>query len=383
MKTAFSLSLLSGLGVLSASGLPCLAQATPAPAPTTRKIRAASPVANQVTVAFSVSASIGASATGEAGAYLPSSASVSPQEKNYYVALNASLVVPSDMDESLLPTTIRLQARRFRNETSPTGQVQRNYMGETRDDLPVLHRFANPTANQYSRTYTYGTFEPDNHENQEQGEARRATSDWNVSQVKGRWELRVHPDDGPSNTVDVKINKRTQIVTIAESWVNYYQYRRANAPDETEFNDWSSKEHPDGLFTHCFSFVSYIYGRCGLNIPGDDGKGVLAIATALDDNPGSLRFYWTPRTPPFPADDPGHIAIIANSLLGFPKRIDNNGRPAADDGSIGPTWRPLDQGVGDVYDVYAGPDSIRPPVSRTLAGETNPSISLLQELDAE
>ena len=357
MKTT-SLSLLT-LGLLSASGLPCLAQATPSPSPATRKIRAASPVANQVTVAFSVSASIGASATGEAGAYLPSSASVSPQEKNYYVALNASLVVPSDMDESLLPTTIRLQARRFRNVTSPTGAVLRTYTGDTLDLAPLQLYISAPGPGQNYRSYFYSRYPPSPYNSVEEADAARVANDWNVSQVKGRWELRVHPDDGPSNAVDVKIDKRGQIFNLAKSYADYEQYALAGS----------------AAYNACDGFVNnYIYGPLGLT-----GIGLDFSSGVTDDGEGALRFFqnksgYALETPPFTGAY--HVAIQGASRIFGRQQVDNNWGNTG----VGPTVREFDFGTG----IPSSPTAFywNNAVSKAPAGST-PGLSILQELDGQ
>ena len=297
--------------------------------------------------------------------------------------------------------TIRLQARRFRNQLSPTGQVQRSYTGDTLDLASLQLYISAPGPGQNYRSYFYSRYPPSPYNSVEEADAARVANDWNVSQVKGRWELRVHPDDGPSNTVDVKIDKRGQVTGAAIAWANYYQYKQANADSQAELDEWSSINHPDGLWDYCFSFANYVYDQHGLEGLGTTGPAAFGAASALDDGPGSLRFYWSKIPVPTAPNDPGHIGIIGpNTLLGYGTRIDNNGKPdrltygLSIDGVLnpqrfnGPLWRAKDEGVGDAY-FSAAQNAARKPISKTLPasrGGTMPNgnlKSLLQELDEE
>ena len=271
------------------------------------KAKAGAPELGQIPVIFSVSTSGDGSALGGSGDYLPSGASVSPQDKNYYVTLTASVTVPLDVNASFLPDSLHLKARRVRNQLLPTGAQQRFYTGDELGNLPVLNRLPNTTENQYGRTYTYSTFEQNNHEDLEQHEARRVSSDWNVSKVLGRWELRVRPEDGASNAVDVKIDKRTQIINTALDWATYWPNRPESSKKYGEIGDgqggterilneavYIDSNTGEELFTQCHSFAGYVYNRHGLYdaYGGDVACSSLpSAATADDSGSGSLRFF--------------------------------------------------------------------------------------------
>ena len=167
--------------------------------------------------------------------------------------------------------------------------------------------------------------------------------------------------------VEFKIDKRSQIVDYAMEWPTYWTDQ-----------GWTGPNHPNRLFNRCFDFANHIYGRQGLTIPGDDGSTMFPAASVPDDGKGSLRFFWSEEDVRWGrVNDPAHVGILG----GNNDRIDNNGYPAPN-GAAGPTWRSKDAGVGDIPGYVTGPPQYEPR-SQTLRGVTNPSLSLLQELDAE
>ena len=389
-----SSSLLSGLllGALCLGANATIAGAQPVPKDRV-KVKAPAPELGQIPVVFSVSTSGDASALGSSGDYLPSGADVDPQTKGYYIEVKASVTLPATVNASVLPNTIQIQARRILYQTTPAGVRTKFYTGDTVDFITLQQSKSAPSG-QNQRIYFYERYPPTPYNSIEELETARVENDWNVSKVMGRWEVRVHPNDGPSNLVEVKINKRAQITSTALDWTNYYQYKQANAASQAEFDTWNTTTHPDRLWSHCFSFSSYVYERQGLTIPNNDGTGMFGAASAPDDAPGSLRFFWTNEAIPKAASDPGHVGVIGpNTTLGYGTRIDNNGKPDLTwrtygfDGSYtdhsfnGPLWRAKDEGVGATYFDNTHPTLF--PKSQTLPGQRNPTISLLQELDGE
>jgi hypothetical protein len=205
------------------------------------------------------------------------------------------------------------------------------------------------------------------HDELHQEENRIAGSlDWKVSQLKGRWRLRVDPNLGECNKPEFKVDKRGQIVGYASDWASWFQ-------DNKQLGITA----PGGLFNLCFPFASHVYGKTGLSLATGDGTATFGAASAPDGGNGALRFFWTNQNPPSGVGDPGHVGIIS----GPDARIDNNGSPADAENFNGPTVRGLDDGMGDAY--FGGDHPTLFSKSQTLPGQVNPAISILQELDAE
>ena len=219
------------------------------------------------------------------------------------------------------------------------------------------------------------------------------SADLNIDDWKGRWQFYI--EGFIKHGVELKIDKRSQLVNYGLDWVNYYDYRRANAKTQAELDEWSSIHQPNNTnpspktWSNCFTFAGHVYNRMGLTIAGNDGADMFPAASAVDEAPGSLRFFWSDVAVANSwTTDPSHVGLIGpNTFLGYGTRVDNNGAPPAADAYAGPTWRGLDDGVGDAY--VAGPTGYEPK-SQTLPatrGGINPitkkTESLLQELDAE
>lgn len=81
-------------------------------------------------------------------------------------------------------------------------------------------------------------------------------TDWIVTQEKGRWDVKIEPKHD-SNTVQFKIDKREQIVQVAESWVN------ANRNNML-----------------CNAFVGHVYNHVGINV---DGSSVTSVWTSTQE----------------------------------------------------------------------------------------------------
>ena len=203
----------------------------------------------------------------------------------------------------------------------------------------------------------------------EELETARVENDWNVSKVKGRWEVRIHPDDGPSNLVEVKINKRAQLVNYGRDWVNFWSNRPTNSydPDPVKKSVYHSKGQD--LFVDCVSFVQHIYDHHGLT--GD--------RTAPDSGAGSARTFI------------GHVGLISGNGT-----IINNNNPQYT--QMTTLQSVLEQlfGVGYQPPPYwgvtedsmafepplpsIGPTDLTVPDDRVT---TNPPTSLLKSLDDE
>ena len=377
-----SSSLLSGLllGALCLGANVTIAGAQPVPKDRV-KVKAPAPELGQIPVVFSVSTSGDASALGSSGDYLPSGADVDPQTKGYYIEVKASVTLPATVNASVLPNTIQIQARRILYQTTPAGLRTKVYTGDTVDFITLQQANSAPNAAGTERIYFYERYPPPPYSTNEELEIARVENDWNVSKVMGRWEVRVHPDDGPSNLVEVKINKRAQITNTAINWSDYvWNYHP----------EWHTK---GPYWNLCQGFAAFVYQQHGLdglpNTPGD-GKAQLAAATAADGEPGSLRFFWSSASPP---GDPGHIAIIGppTYYTGSGTRIDNNGSAPRNvtlpNGNEllynGPTFNSLDHGVGATGGYQGFGAGVFAPVDQTLPSKRTPGQSLLQELDGE
>jgi hypothetical protein len=75
----------------------------------------------------------------------------------------------------------------------------------------------------------------------------------------------VHPEDGLSNLVEFKIDKRSQIVNTANDWASFWPNRPASSMDpnpllHATYKDSSGHE----LFSQCYSFAGYVYSYLGL-----------------------------------------------------------------------------------------------------------------------
>ena len=110
--------------------------------------------------------------------------------------------------------------------------------------------------------------------------ADRGVTDWIITKEKGRWEIRV--EGHKSNTVKFKINKRAQIVSVANSWVGAI-------PSDQEL---------------CDKFVARVYNHVGISLPLGVGKQY--SSTEFDIGAGCLIFYdWTDE----PEWEPAHVGI--------------------------------------------------------------------------
>ncbi len=169
------------------------------------------------------------------------------------------------------------------------------------------------------------------------------TAIWgDVTTMKGKWEIKVK--NGRSNTVTFKIDKRQQIVQLAQHW--------AGQGLPTRFYPSNVPPGSPVLFGECSSFVGYIYNRVGLSSIGYDASGGVCslgnAATETNAQDGDIRVY----------AGGGHYAILAGGGM-----IDNNNGAYTDPaiiGSPGPTARQLDDST--TLNIYSTPS----PVSKSL-----------------
>ncbi|PQV62414.1 hypothetical protein B1R32_1385 [Abditibacterium utsteinense] len=108
-------------------------------------------------------------------------------------------------------------------------------------------------------------------------------AEWDITRVKGRWSIGVEsPHRG--NTTSFKVDKRGQIVELAQSWVGATQYPFDETPPKAE------GYHGGAL---CDDLVRYVYGSLGLNI--GSGLSVSDLFSSMSSNPdgqpGSIWFY--------------------------------------------------------------------------------------------
>ena len=314
---------------------------------------------------------------------------VGPEEKEFYVVLQSKVTYPTfspGANTRYNPAnTITVKAERIRYSNGPNALpvpvggpdgsaditlTRITHPNDTEGGAPVV------SADGRYTTWTYRTHDlSDTEEHRISG-----LLDWHITDRKGRWRFSVK--DGTGNTVEFKINKRGQLVAYAMEWANYYADKNSGTAEDP----WNTASNPDGLFGNCFTFAGHIYKKHGLNLTPGGGATTFGPASAVDNGEGSLRFFWAERTAPSAASSPDHVGIIGpNTYWGYGTRIDNNGAPATGNSFNGPTWRGIDDGVGASPSGYfgSGATSLRPPINRTLPGEVNTAISILQELDAE
>lgn len=125
--------------------------------------------------------------------------------------------------------------------------------------------------------------------------ADRGVTDWIITKEKGRWEIKV-ASPHKSNTVKFKIDKREQIVLVANSWVGIM-------PSEEE---------------SCNRFVVRVYNHVGIPLTGTVEP--LYDSTLPDEGKGCLIFY-NMREPGEGEWDPAHVGIQDGSSI-----IDTNCR---------------------------------------------------------
>jgi hypothetical protein len=105
-------------------------------------------------------------------------------------------------------------------------------------------------------------------------------TDWVITREKGRWEIKVAHHE--SNTIKFKINKRAQIVRVANSWVGAI-------PSDREL---------------CDKFVARVYNHIGISLPLGVNKQY--NSTTEDRGLGCLIFYdWRDE----PGWEPAHVGI--------------------------------------------------------------------------
>ena len=113
---------------------------------------------------------------------------------------------------------------------------------------------------------------------------------WPVRQSKGRWQIKVQ--GYKSNTATFKIDKREQIVKVAQSWPGAAQRGFDETPPQ-------SANYHGGQF--CDDLARYIYEYVGL-IVGGGGSNVVALYASMntasqDSQKGAIAFYHFPTDP--------------------------------------------------------------------------------------
>ncbi len=94
---------------------------------------------------------------------------------------------------------------------------------------------------------------------------------WDVTRAKGRWSIKVESPHR-SNTVNFKVNKRGQIVEVAQSWVGAEQ----NVGHGGEI---------------CDDIVRYVYGYVGLGVEQAGTTTELYNASLQSSGQGGMVFY--------------------------------------------------------------------------------------------
>jgi len=112
-------------------------------------------------------------------------------------------------------------------------------------------------------------------------------TDWVITREKGRWEIKVAPPH-ESNIVKFKINKRAQIVSVANSWVG-------TKPSDQEY---------------CNRFVVRVYNHVGIPLSGTVGP--LYNSTLTDTGEGCLIFYTEKEQGEW---DPAHVGIQDSEFI--------------------------------------------------------------------
>ena len=206
---------------------------------------------------------------------------------------------------------------------------------------------------QNTRTYSYSRYDISFHNNAKEYEDARIAGDWDVSKVLGRWELRVHPEDGLSNPVEIKIDKRAQIVNTAQTWAGL---------------NLTDNEYPvgSGVAWACSAFTDrLVYEPLGL--PSDSDLNANNMASDFGD--GALVFFWG-KNVPVGTGSANHVAIRVGS-----SRIDANARLQQEP----PTVR----GLLDFANDYL-PEPFYPYWGTVVVGapkDKKTGLSILKELD--
>ncbi len=118
---------------------------------------------------------------------------------------------------------------------------------------------------------------------------------WDVTELRGKWNVSVklpNNDIPPQQSTDFKIDKRDQIVQLANSWVGALAAQvAANSPSGT---------------ASCGAFTSMIYTHLGLGALESGVGPQLGQAQIHKTGKGVLLFYALPKPTGW---DPAHVAI--------------------------------------------------------------------------
>ncbi len=151
-------------------------------------------------------------------------------------------------------------------------------------------------------TYTYRTHDLGDHETT----PRRlpGSADLDIDNWKGRWQFYIEGEI--CNRVELKIDKRKQIVNYGLDWVNFWPNRPESSENHTTvtfrdgrqvtgFNEASYlAANGTELFTQCHSYVGHIYSKMGLYAPYSSGvecNSIQGDASAIDDGLGAIRCF--------------------------------------------------------------------------------------------
>ena len=131
------------------------------------------------------------------------------------------------------------------------------------------------------------------------------TDTFQSKKMRGRWRLWM-ADQISNNNATLKIDKRAQIVKLAQVWADFWPHRPENSkPPVGEPRAWctyiavSSPDTGKSLFTQCHNFAAYIYWKLGLYAgyqPDTAGQIGQTFATAADNGIGALRCWGSTHT---------------------------------------------------------------------------------------
>lgn len=179
--------------------------------------------------------------------------------------------------------------------------------------------------------------------------------DWTISDVLGRWSIGLDPLDPPGTCapVRIKIDKRSQIGTLAGNWA------AENYPDAASAS-WAG-------ITACDSFVRSVYVQLGLPIPTTiAGPGPNSV---FDYGSGSIAYFF-PWGVTSLTSGASHVGIKISPSQRIDDNCGNDGGGITERG----LWDDLGTpGISDYSDLYVG----------APRSTVNSNLSILQQLDGE
>ena len=221
-----------------------------------------------------------------------------PDEKHFTAVVTARVTLPNDMTPE---SSITVKARRVRRANGVLTPIT----GEEPKTIPLSMVTQDATSKPHpntdgTTTYTYRTHDlEDNEAHRSPGSADQVIDDW-----KGRWQFYI--EGFIKHGVELKIDKRSQLVNYGLDWVNFWPHRPKSSEKHTTvtlrdgsqvtgFNEASYiAANGQELFTQCHSYVGHVYSKMGLYAPYSSGvecNSIQGDASAIDDGLGAIRCF--------------------------------------------------------------------------------------------